>query len=260
VDVPKEAKPHRLNKYTFEVPTHAGGTAPTFQISVVAMTRTHAKQLLPTLLPHVELATADGQVTVEYNASADMISRLALVSEEPVGPFVEKSIGVLTTECVPVVLAALNGPPGDLHRKVVEAAGDVFYQPWTYNINSQDGEWTFEKQQAYMDEIGRNIVRAALKFLYGDVLPMEDEMCVEEVDDKRELQCAKCGATGCDKFRYLEDLSSERRIIGFNDEGVLEIEGGYTTAGWDEDSGNPRLWCRACGTELDMGDQPHTFL
>jgi len=289
-------KPTRLNRYTYEIPTHGAHGAPTFQLSVVAATRTQANQLLPEMLEQLRLASPDGKLTADLSASEGMLERLELVNEAPVGTFTTAAgpqscpemlqivtnemhgvlqpdggtepihcpsrIGEIKAEFAPIVLAALTGPPGDLHRCVIVAAGDVFYQPWAYNINSHDGdEWTYEKQQAYMDEIGRNIVRAALKFLYGDVLPTEDEMVVEEFEPgQKQLKCAKCGVTGCENFRYVEDISSERKVIGFNDDGVLEIEGYYKTEGWDEDAKNIRLWCRNCGAELDLGDQALEFI
>lgn len=56
-------------------------------------------------------------------------------------------------------------------------------------------------------------------------------------------KCPKCGSAD---VRYLEDIISERRVEGFNDDGVLLISGEYTTSGWDEGAANPRLQCPAC--------------
>ena len=46
-------------------------------------------------------------------------------------------------------------------------------------------------------------------------------------------------------FRYCEEVTSERRVEGFNDAGVLEVEGAETIAAEDEGV-NARIRCGNC--------------
>lgn len=71
------------------------------------------------------------------------------------------------------------------------------------------------------------------------------------------FQCPECKGRN---FEYLEDIACRRRVNGIID-GVLQIEGRYTTDGFDEDGENFRLMCSSCCTEFAMpGDLEHDFI
>ena len=72
---------------------------------------------------------------------------------------------------------------------------------------------------------------------------------------KPRLVCPKCGWDGTDDgmhdfcFRYLEEVTSERRVEGFNDAGVLEISGEDHIA-IEDDGTSHRLRCGDCLAEF----------
>jgi hypothetical protein len=70
------------------------------------------------------------------------------------------------------------------------------------------------------------------------------------------LVCPRCNYDGGEEdaaFRYLEDIASWRRVVGFNAKGVLEINGYYQTSGYD-DGTNPRIECGKCDFEFPIPD------
>lgn len=68
---------------------------------------------------------------------------------------------------------------------------------------------------------------------------------------KTRIECPHCGRRGSANFRYVEDITSIRELIGFK-AGTLLIRSHYDTL--DEDGGNPRLACLACDRECRIPD------
>lgn len=76
---------------------------------------------------------------------------------------------------------------------------------------------------------------------------------------KKRLVCPECGWDGSEDgkldfcFRYLEEVTNERRVEGFNDAGVLEISGEDHLA-IEDDGMNHRLRCGNCLLEFPIPD------
>ncbi len=71
---------------------------------------------------------------------------------------------------------------------------------------------------------------------------------------KKVLVCPNCGATEIETpFAYYEDVLAVRRVVGFSDDGVLEICG---QSNYCDDSGGdtPRLSCGKCRFEFGIPD------
>ena len=69
----------------------------------------------------------------------------------------------------------------------------------------------------------------------------------------QKIECPKC--QNRDSFRYLEDMTAERKVIGVNRrDKKLKIDGEYSTEGYDESSTNERLACALCWTEFPLPD------
>lgn len=77
-----------------------------------------------------------------------------------------------------------------------------------------------------------------------------------------EIRCPKCGGT--EAFRYLEDIVNHRNVVGFNEHGVLRIDGCYETGEGYDDGEHRRLECRNTETQCHRHDLPpdhvHGFL
>lgn len=81
--------------------------------------------------------------------------------------------------------------------------------------------------------------------------------------EAKKLVCPECGWDGADDgrfdfcFRYLEEVTNERRVEGFNAKGVLEISGEDHIC--IEDAGmNHRLRCGNCLAEFLIPDGTET--
>lgn len=70
----------------------------------------------------------------------------------------------------------------------------------------------------------------------------------DEVDDYEAITCPECG---CDRIRYVEDISCYREVLGrdpgndSHDERVV-VDGLYKTEGYDEEATNQRFQCAEC--------------
>jgi hypothetical protein len=76
------------------------------------------------------------------------------------------------------------------------------------------------------------------------------------------IVCPGCGFDGKDEskinntthepFIYVEDAQLWRRVVGFNDKGILEIESRYQSGEGFDDGTNPRIMCCACLHEFPI--------
>ena len=79
--------------------------------------------------------------------------------------------------------------------------------------------------------------------------------------DRRKLQCPSCGQD--ESFQYLEEVTNQRAVFGFNEDGILEIAA-QDHIDINDDGERERLCCRDCLTEfpippdieIDFVDQP----
>jgi hypothetical protein len=72
----------------------------------------------------------------------------------------------------------------------------------------------------------------------------------------RNIQCPQCGWDGTTEgdwdtwFRYLEDVTHERRVHGFDEQGTLQVEADERIALFDP--GANRLQCGNCLNEFPI--------
>lgn len=76
---------------------------------------------------------------------------------------------------------------------------------------------------------------------------------------ERQLQCTTAGCQS-KTFQYVEDICSARKVIGFSDDGSLEIEAHYSTEGYDEAPESSRLVCEHGHTQPVPEDCDLEFL